>query len=223
MKETPEDFKPRRDGWFEHTAFWYEVAVGTVLAQRDTRTQAWEVIATAHGTEPIPFNSTLWLRLKNTKSGDEVTIPPRNKYGTCVILNHDPLDVSLETPVVPTDAEAVATLVETLGASHLATKDDASGIVWCPDYVWNSHIDKAEPKPLTRGLLEHLAFAHNLIPGAEVDTEDYATVLTLHGEQHRRTGNMAAFAHAHLPDEDTTKDWVVNRRAPDIHAPRSTA
>lgn len=221
MKETPEDFKPRRDGWFEHVAYWYEVTVGTVLAQRDTRTQAWEVIATSHGTQPIPFNSTLWLRLRNTKSGDEVTLPPRGKYGTCVILNHDPLDVTIAPPSEPTDAEAVVALVETLGATHLATKDAETGIVWCPDYVWNSHLDKSEHHPLTRGLLEHLAFAHNIVPGAEVDTEDYATVLTLHGEQHRSTGNSAAFPHVHLPDEDTVHDWVVNRRAPNIFARRT--
>lgn len=220
MKETPEDFKPRRDGWFEHAAEWREITVGTVLAQRDTRTQAWEVIDLAHGSEPIPFNHTLWMRLKNTKSGEIITLPPRNKNGTCVVLTHSPLDTETPALTVPSDADAVALLVESLGATHLATKDEETGIVFCPDYVWEGHIDDEAPLPLTRGLIEHLAFAHNLTAPEGVD---YTALLIKHGEQHRSTGNHAAFPHVHLPEEDIQNDFVRNRRVKDIFAPRSPA
>jgi len=220
VKETPEDFKPRRDGWFEHTALWSEVTVGTVLAQRDTRTQAWEVIATSHGIEPIPFNSTLWLRLRNTKTGQEITLPPRNKTGTCVVLTRDPLDTETAPPTDPVDVDTVLLVVESLGATLLATKDEETGVVYCPDYVWTGHIDDEAPQPLTRGLIEHLAFAHNIVAP---EGTDYTAALIKHGEQHRATGNSAAFAHVHLPEEDTVTDFVRNRRIKDIFAPRSPA
>lgn len=218
MKPTPEDFKPRRDGWLEHSGRWDEVTVGTILAQRDTRTQAWEVIATSHGDLPIPFNSTLWLRLRNVKTGEEITLPPRGKNGTVVILTRDPNDTQTAPPTEPTDTDAVMNVIAGLGATHLATRDEATGIIFCPDYVWTGHVNDGEPHPLTRGLLEHLEFAHYLKPTADVD---YAQAISRHGQLHKSTGHTQGFAHVHLPEEDILNDFVRNRRIKDLI--RSTA
>lgn len=215
VKETPEDFKPRRDGYFEHQARWGEVTVGTLLAQRDSRMGVWEVIGTAHGTGQIKMGDTLWLRIRNVKTGVEHSLAPRSKVGTCVILTNSPLDTVTAPPTEPTDTQAILSIIEGLGATLLADRDNETGMIACPDYVWEGHIDDGQPSPLTRGLLEHMRFAHSMQVG---DDYDYESAIRLHGEAHKPTSAVGkgGFTHIHLPEEDILNDWVVNRRAPGI-------
>jgi hypothetical protein len=214
MKPTSEDFKPRRDGFFEHDATWGEVTVGTLLAQRDKRTNAvWEVIATSHGAGQIEFGNTLWMRLRNVETGQEVTLPPKSKNGTCVVLTTSPLDTETAPPTDPVDTEAIMLIVEELGATLLASRDNETGQIACPDYVWESHLDKDEQQPIRRGLIEHMRFAHAM----SVDDDlSYGDALILHGQAHRPDWpniGKGGFSHVHLPEEDVTHDWVRNRKA----------
>lgn len=214
MKPTDEDFKPRRDGYFEHEATWGEVTVGTLLAQRDTRKAVWEVIATAHGNEPIPFGNTLWMRIRNVSTGEELTMAPRSKLGTCVVLTRSPLDTETAPATDPTDAEAVMLLVEKLGATLLASRDEETGQIACPDYTYDSHLEREDGRPaILRGLIEHMRFAHAM---SVDDTLDIASALTFHGQAHDpRWPNIGkgGFSHVHLPEVNITDDWVRNRRA----------
>lgn len=214
MKETSEDFKPRRDGYFEHGATWGEVTVGTLLAQRDTRKAVWEVIATAHGTEPIPFGQTLWMRLRNVSTGEEITLPPKSKNGTCVVLTTSPLDTETAPPTPPGDAEAIMLLVEKLGATLLASRDEETGQVACPDYTYESHLTNEAGRPaILRGLIEHMRFAHAM---SVDDTLAIESAITLHGQAHNPQWpniGKGGFSHVHLPEEDITKDFVRNRNA----------
>jgi len=217
VKPTAEDFKPRRDGYFEHDATWGEVTVGTLIAQRDKRTDAvWEVIATAHGADQIPFGQTLWMRIRNVTTGEEHTLPPRSKNGTCVVLTKSPLDTETAPPSEPTDTDAIALLVDQLGATLLASRDEETGIITCPDYVWKTHLEKGEPTPFRRGLIEHMRFAHAM---SVDDTLEYENAIILHGQAHRPEWpniGKGGFVHVHAPEEDITKDFVRNRRAKGI-------
>lgn len=218
MKPTSEDFKPRRDGYFEHEATWGEVTVGTLLAQRDKRTDAvWEVIATAHGAEPIPFGNTLWMRVRNVSTGVEHTMPPRSKNGTCIVLTKSPLDTETAPATDPSDADAIMLLVEQLGATLLASRDEETGQIACPDYTYESHLENESGRPaILKGLIEHMRFAHAM---SVDDTLDIASAITLHGQAHNPQWpniGKGGFSHVHLPEEDVTKDWVRNRKAQGI-------
>ena len=104
MKPTPEDFKPRRDGWFEHRGTWEEVTLGTVIAS-DKRSERWEIIEQAHGVQ-VEFGHTLWMRAREQTTGAEFTVRPRNKTYAVTILTQDPADRKTAPPTPPTPSSA---------------------------------------------------------------------------------------------------------------------
>lgn len=198
MRETAEDFEPRRDGWFEHAGTWGEVMVGTVIAN-DRRSQRWEVIATAHGPQ-VRDGYTLFMRVREQTSGEEHTVQPRMKVAPVTILTKDPLDtVPTGELVEPTDTEAILRIIDTLGAIHIATKDERTGEIVCPNYAYDYSIGMSAE-------IEHLRLAHgvdvSIFNGLE--TDDFVrAVTTTHGQAHRpgRPEGSAGFPHRHVPED----------------------
>ncbi len=214
---TREDFQPRRDGFFEHEANWGEVTVGTIIAQRDSRTKTWEVIGMAHGTGQIPDASTPFIRIRCREDGTELTLQPRHKAATCVVLTNDPLDEETIPGPGPTDTDAVMAIVTGLGGTLLAERDHESGIVTCPDYVHDTHLVDTEPEPIRRGLIDHLRFAHAMPTDDDVDL---AELMRRHHDAHDPSHpafQISGFPHQHLPIEDSRRDWVLRRKVQQIY------
>jgi hypothetical protein len=207
VKPTSDDFEPRRDGWFEHKGTWQEVVVGTVMADPNFRSKRWEVIDTAM-VGPVEYGHTLWFRVREQTSGEEHTISPRQKTTGCVILTQDPRDTKTGPIVPPSDAEAIMLLVKELGAEVMATRDNETGEITCPDYTYKSHLEKDNPynedRPLPdilRGLIEHMRFAHQMSVN---DDLDLVSAITLHGQAHNpKWPNIGkgGFPHRHVPED----------------------
>lgn len=197
MKPTG-DVKPRRDGWHEHEGTWGEVTVGTVIATSASRTQRWEIVEQAMST-PVPFMKTLWMRAREQTSGAEFTVTPRTKTSKVIILTQDPADTQTPPRTPPADADAIMLLIEELGATLLATRDEETGEIVCPDYIDETH---REDGRLLVGLIEHMRFAH----GMKVDDGiSLADAYTLHSAAHDLTSGVTrgGFPHRHVPEDLT--------------------
>lgn len=199
---TSDDFEPRRDGLFEHRGTWGEVTVGTVIANRERRSQRWEIIEVSMATQ-VQFGFTLWMRAREQTTGEEFTVKPRLKVSPVTILTTDPRDTQTAPPTAPSDADAIMLLVKELGAEILASRDNETGEIVCPDYVAQSHIPGFGEGQCRRGLVEHLKFAHQ----TEVaDDADLVSLYTMHGHAHDpRWPNIgkAGFPHRHVPEDMT--------------------
>lgn len=199
MKPTRDDADPRRDGWFEHSGTWEEVTVGTVIASRK-RSERWEIIDVAMSTH-VQYGKTLWMRAREQTTGAEYTVEPRNKTSPVTILTQDPRDTKTPPPTEPSDAEAIMLLVRELGAEVMASKDNETGEITCPDYTYRSHIPGYGDRQISRGLIEHMRFAH----AHPVDDDiDFATLITLHGQAHNpKWPNIGkgGFPHRHVPED----------------------
>lgn len=196
MKMTADDFAPRRDGWFEHKGKWEEVSLGTVIAGRK-RSERWEIVEQAHGAQ-VEYGHTLWMRAREQTTGLEFTVKPRAKTSTVTILTKDPRDTKTAPPTEPSDTEAIQLLIRELGAVHLATKDEVTGEITCPNYeAGHSYGDNR----YGREQIEHLRFAH----GLSVDDDmDVAARTTLHGQAHNpKWPNIGkgGFPHRHVPED----------------------
>lgn len=205
MMPTGDDFKPRRDGWYEHKGTWDEVTVGTVIADANSRTRRWEIIATSHGTVPIPPMKTLWMRAREQTTGEEFTSPPRTKTSKVIILTQSPADTETPDYTPPSDTEAVWALVEGLGAQLMASIDTETGEVTCPDYIEDSHLLYDEFRPIYRGLLEHMRVAHGADDLGNPAERDLAAMITLHGQMHDPNNPLGkgGFPHRHVPEDLT--------------------
>lgn len=208
MKPTGDDFEPRRDGWFEHKGTWEEVTVGTVICNKQRRSQRWEIIEQAHGVQ-VEWGHTLWMRAREQTTGEEFTVRPRTKTNAVTILTQSPMDTKTAPPTPPTDSEAIMLLVEELGATLLASRDEATGEITCPDYAAGHYHEGAEPGGM-KAEMEHLRMAHG------IDTTAYEampfderikTVTTVHGRAHNpkfmSEYNHGGFPHRHVPEDLT--------------------
>lgn len=196
MKQTAEDFAPRRDGWFEHKGTWEEVTVGTVIASQK-RSERWEIVEQSHGTQ-VEFGHTLWMRAREQTTGAEFTVRPRMKTSAVTILTQSPLDTKTAPPTEPSDTEAIELLIRELGAVHLATKDNVTGEITCPDYAsGKSYGDNS----YGREEIEHMRFAH----GLQVDDNmPLVERITLHGRAHNpkyAAEFTGGFPHRHVPED----------------------
>lgn len=207
MKPTSDDFEPRKDGWMEHKGTWGEVTVGTVLADpQGYRSKAWEVTATAHPADgkQIEFGRTLWMRVREVTSGQEATLPPKMKTDGVVILTKDPRDTTTPDPTPASDSDVLALLVEKLGATFLATRDNVTGEITCPDYA-SGHTHPGGQRGDMRDELEHLAFAHgvDIKPFQEMHWEKrIVEVTSYHGRLHmNKEPSPGGFPHRHVPED----------------------
>jgi hypothetical protein len=204
VKPTSEDFEPRRDGWFEHRGTWDEVTLGTVIAT-DRRTQRWEIVEQAHGLQ-VEYGHTLWMRAREQTTGEEFTVKPRLKSRPVVILTQDPADTRTAPPTEPSDAQAISLLIERLGATRLASRDNETGEITCPDYEAGMAHPGAEAGCMAP-LLEHLRFAHGMdtthlddLPSDERVRE----VISVHGRAHNPKYpdvGKGGFPHRHTPEQ----------------------
>lgn len=207
MKATSDDSLPRRDGWFEHRGTWEEVTVGTVLADPGgSRSKRWTVTEVSMGAPPhhIQYGYTLWMRIREATTGEMHTIAPRPKPNLVTILTQDPADRRTADPTAPSDADAIALLISELGAEHLATRDDTTGEITCPDYVVHSHIPGHGEKQISRGLIEHLRFAHAMSVDDEINL---VTLFETHGHAHNPAWpniGKGGFVHRHVPEDLST-------------------
>lgn len=196
MKQTAEDFAPRRDGWFEHKGTWEEVSLGTVIAGQK-RSERWEIVEQAHGTQ-VEYGHTLWMRAREQSTGAEFTVRPRMKTSAVTILTQSPLDTKTAPPTEPSDSEAIMLLVQELGAVHLATKDNVTGEITCPDYAsGHSNGDNR----YGREEIEHLRFAHGLSVDDDISIVERTT---LHGRAHNPKYpdiGKGGFPHRHVPED----------------------
>jgi hypothetical protein len=204
VKPTSEDFEPRRDGWFEHRGTWEEVTLGTVIAS-DRRSQRWEVIGQGHGQQ-VEYGHTLWMRVREQTTGEEHSIKPRLKSRPVTILTQDPADTRTAPPTEPSDAAAIALVIEKLGATHLATRDHETGEITCPDYeagMIHPGVESGGMEPL----LQHLEFAHGMdvTPLRALDSlERIPEVISVHGRAHSPKFpdvGKGGFPHRHTPEQ----------------------
>lgn len=203
MKPSNEDDAPRRDGWFEHRGVWDEVRVGTVIAG-EKRTQRWEIIDMRHGNQ-IQDGKTLWMRLRDQVSGEEKTSPPRSKNGPVRILTQSPADTDTGPRTPPADTDAVRLLVTELGAHQLASVDNETGEVTCPNYgMGYSHEDGVKNGRLYKAELEHLRIAHGIdvtelaaLPWDQLIPE----LARVHGRLHEPPSKPGGFPHRHVPED----------------------
>lgn len=199
MKPTSDDFAPRRDGWYEHKGTWGEVTVGTVLATQK-RTERWEVIDTSHGNH-IQYGYTLWFRIREQTTGEIHAVQPKPKTAMATILTQDPRDTKTPPLTPPSDTEAIMLLIRELGADPMATRDETTGEITCPDYTNRSHIPGYGQGRILRGLIEHMRFAHQMSVG---DDLDLASATTLHGQAHHPQWpniGKGGFPHRHVPED----------------------
>lgn len=183
----------RRDGWLEREITWGDVHVGMVLATQ-RRSQRWEVVDEAQVTH-AQHGMTNWFRLREHNSGEEWSCPPQFKLNAVTELvktEGEPL-----VPIAaPSDADAIWLLVEELGATLLAHRDETTGEITCPSYeAGHNHPGATGAQALT----EHLRFAHGMPVDDGTPIEH---LITWHGQSHDPTTNVgkAGFPHRHIPE-----------------------
>jgi hypothetical protein len=202
VKPSDPEAKPRRDGWVERMGTWADVTVGSLLAGPN-RTDVYEVVGLANGPQVID-GYTNWCRVKNTVTGEVWSIEPKPKTTPAKFLMPD--DEAAPPPARPVEnAEAIALLVQHLGAQEIATRDEQTGEVWCPDYASGK---SAGDNSYGIEELEHLRICHGLdISGLESLTGNAAIVerAKIHGRLHSPRGATephGGFPHRHSDRND---------------------
>lgn len=199
MKPSNEDARPRQDGWFEHVALWSEVVVGTVLGTREQPNSRWEVIETRHGAQ-VQYGYTMWFKVRDQATGQEFVLEPKPKPYTVTVLTQDPLDTKCGEPTEPSDTQGILNVIAGLGAEFLASRDDRTGEIICPNYTHESHIEGYGAGQKRRGLIEHLRMAHGEPVADDAKFEDVAR---LHGRCHqmRLPEGKKGFPHRHAHED----------------------
>lgn len=198
VKPSDPEATPRRDGWLERKGTWGEVTVGSLIAGRN-RTDVWEVIATSTGAE-IQHGYTLWFRVQNQKTGALHSLEPRDKLAPVTFLMKD--DSERPPPYTPPfDSDEIALLVEKLGATPLAQRDNETGEIVCPNYDLNI----IPGDRYGAQYLDHMRVCHGMdVSGLEKLTGDDRTVAltTAHSAAHKPGyKHTGGFPHRHLPEE----------------------
>lgn len=197
---TNDDFEGRADGWFEHRGTWGEVTVGTVLGNRNHPRQRWEIIDVSMATQ-VEYGKTLYMRARDQVTGAEFTVTPRPKSVGVIILTRDPRDTETPPPTPPSNADAVWALVEGLGATIMASRDERTGEITCPNYEAGRHHLEDGPYQLLRAEREHLRVAHALTIPDDIGVVD---MTVLHGDAHnpgRPAIGKGGFPHRHTPED----------------------
>ena len=197
-----EDQVPRRDGLIEARGTWGEVTVGTLIAS-GKRTEVWEVVDTQAGAGQIEPHKTLWFKMRERATGREFAKQP-TMINIPVTLLLEPGQESLP-PITPaSDGDALALLVEELGASLIATKDNTSGEIWCPDYDAGAGSKAGDGGA---AYLMHLQVCHDIDTSALEALpwqERIVEKTRIHGRAHSAKFphiGKGGFAHRHVPED----------------------
>lgn len=184
-----------------------------IQGRRRTLDDIWEITEMRHPTQ-IVYGHTLWWRVANTTTGLTAAIPPRVVSARIRFMltpeEHDLAQKLRRPPWLPhqwpVDSEEVFMLVDTLGAKEIATRDETTGEVHCPDY--DGTFNTARPYGALYGIeeIEHLRICHGLDTSAlEALTGDERTIAITkaHGPLHSPAATRSpqrGFPHRHTPE-----------------------
>lgn len=188
-----------------------DIRVGHIIqgdsgAKKDT----WEVIDTRN---PNQYNlgQTPWFRVRRLGTEEEVAIPPKgHKSLVTFMLTPAELDIAERLGHAPprpktrlADADAVALLVEQLGATEIATRDNETGEIWCPDYEAGHLPEGVHWRDRAQARLTHLRIAHGMDVSAleAMDWEEQMYAVTKHHGAAHRDNLPGGFPHRHVPED----------------------
>lgn len=187
-----------------------DVRVGHIIqGDSGTKKDVWRVIDTRNPNQ-YDLGRTPWLRVQRLGTEETVAIPPKIvKSPVTFMLTPEEFDHSEmygRPPYIPrtpvADADAVALLVQELGATEIATKDEETGEIWCPDYEAGALPEGVHWRDRASAKLAHLRICHGMDVTAleEMDWEPQMHAITkYHGEAHR--DNLpGGFPHRHVPE-----------------------
>lgn len=167
----------------EVTIRWGQLGIGHVIP-RDGR--KWTVVDAAAPAQ-YEYGHSNWLKVR-APNGEEHAIAPKPLTRKVTVLV-DPEAAPIE-PISHAHGNAEAALLaEQLGAIEIATRDEATGEVWCP---WSSSPQEA---------LLHLRVAH------QIDTDGIDDTPEARAEIHGRAHDIAhpllkgGFTHRHIPED----------------------
>jgi hypothetical protein len=176
-----------------------DITVGSLIHGRNGhQNDAWEVVEMRNPVQH-ELGKGPWLRVINVTTGEESRIPPRHLTSPVTFLVDEHLIETEEPKMSPellpprqelSDQAAVDLLVRELGATEIARKDHATGIITCPAYE-----ERMLPMAEYR---RHLEIAHGIDMTNVPD--DPATVVTLHGKSHNPSEpyvGKGGFPHQH--------------------------
>jgi hypothetical protein len=185
-----------------------QVRVGHFIqGTRRTLDDIWEVLEMKN-PDQIRYGEGLWWRVANTTTGEEAAIPPKMVNSKVRFMltpeEHELAEERRRPPDLPhqypIDSEEVLLLVEQLGAREIATRDNETGEITCPNY--------AEGMFHTVDEITHLRICHGLdVSGLEAIgnwEERMIATIKAHGELHSAQGRKVAhkgFPHRHVPED----------------------
>jgi hypothetical protein len=189
-----------------------QVRIGSLIqGYRATNDDVWEIIDMRHPAQ-FDHGSTPWFRARQVGTESEVSIPPKPGTYTCTFMvAEDSVDPDVEKPKLDpetvgdpsplSDGPEIALLVEKLGATLIASRDNATGVWHCPPY---------EQSPGGRvEYVSHIEIAHGIsLEAADTSIE---ALTTLHGRAHADSYDKPSvmtggFPHVH-DYQDSTKPF----------------
>lgn len=193
----------REDGLVERRAKWADLGVGMTLIREGRK---WKIIDSAIPPQ-FQYGHSLWFRIQAPK-GEVQALAPMPLTHACTILL-DPTDDTELPPTLPQGHAEAVLLIEKLGATEIATKDNATGEIWCPNYAaGDNHLGEIGDGALRRGELEHLRIAHGMDTGALEALpalEQIKAISKAHGPLHFKLAesldNGRGFPHRHMPED----------------------
>ena len=191
-------------------AYARDVVVGTIIqgGYRENLKDRWKIIAMAHG-EQVQVNYTLWWKAQNLVDGKIVALKPRPLDAKVrMVVSEEEAErgraVKPSTIIKPEDSEAIALLIEELGATAIATVNNKTGEVECPNFIL---FHQANPElSLREEMLIHLEIAHGMDISALEESPDPFIVDKTHDDAHdpRYDHGKGGFPHRHVPEDHTT-------------------
>lgn len=197
MAKAPEPPPPRKDGFDQRQGRWKDLGVGMTIERGGRR---WTIIDSAIPPQ-FQYGYSLWFRFQAPK-GETFNCAPKPLVTPVTILSKPGED--LPPPTLPVGHAEAALLVESLGATEIATKDEASGEIWCPAHTTMHTGDYG------RGEILHLQLAHGLDTSALEAlplAERAVALVKAHGPLHFKNAEALAtasgrgFPHRHVPEE----------------------
>lgn len=187
-----------------------DVRVGHLIqGSKATKNDVWRVVE-MRNPDQIEYGRTLWWKVENLATGEWAPIPPKSvKAWVTYMLDEAEFEYAEAygrpphfPQVWPMDAEQVALLVDTLGATALASQDNETGEIWCPNYAaghtatgWRNRVTEQ---------FDHLRLCHGMdVRGLEAITDwehQMLEVTRVHGVAHR-DDQPGGFPHRHVPED----------------------
>lgn len=189
-----------------------QVRVGhRIQGRKATKADVWEV-TDMRTPDQIQTNYTLWWKVVNVVTGEELAAPPRQvSERITFMVPEDELakcESSNSPPWMPrewpSDAEQVKLLMESLGGALLAQHDSVTGEVTCPEYAAGLTVNGWETRKEEQWA--HLRICHGVdTSGLEAMhwDEEITAFTKLHGELHgfKPIPSIGGFPHRHVPED----------------------